>query len=503
MTAPGSRAPPLERAHDLDEETRYQAVLALDPGRPPELAELLARLDDESWRVRSAAVERLGTSSDPGAALPGLLAALDGGGSPGGRDAAAAAIIQLGPPALGPLVDRLGAEGVEQRLSALAILGALADRRAMPALTARLADADANVRAAAAEALGHVGGPEAGPALLAALDSDDPTLRAAALEGLCALRLAPPVWRLTRIMAERALRPAAYRSLGASDEAGALEVLGGGLSERSRAARLAALGAIGQQRARRGPEALRPLAEQVRALAAKDPTVPESCVEALGADGPSVAAGAVTVLGWAGDARHAPALARAAEDERLRSLVEDALDALPRGAGLVAALTGALPGLSPLARLSVFGALAAAGNGSALQALVYGAGDPDPQLQGEAVAALGRLGDPRAVPALGGLLDDDRPAAAGVAASALTRIGQRSEDGRRAVLLETRARCAAGPSAALFRVLGAVGEAEDLRLLRQGLASGTVVRRMAAAGAVATPAFALASARSSRGQRFT
>ena len=485
MTDPGTRPPHLARAQHLDEEIRYQAVLGLDPGRPPELDELLARLDDPSWRVRSAAVERLGTAGEPGAVLPRLLAALDAGASAGGREAAAAALVRLGPFALVPLVERLGAEGVEQRLAALAILGSLGDRRALPALAARLADPDANVRAAAAEAMGRIGGPEAGPALLAALGSDDATLRAAALEGLTALGLAPPVWRLTRIMAERALRPAAYRALGASDEPGALEVLGGGLSERSRAARLAALAAIGQQRTRRGLEPLGPLAQAVRAAAAQDPSVAEACVEALEAEAPFVPAGAVTVLAWVGDARHAPALARAAGDERLRSLVEDALEALPRGAALVAALGGALPALSPLARLSVLGALAAAGSDPALQALVTAAGDPDPQVQGEAVAALGRLGDPRAVAALGGLLGDDLPAVAGVAASALTRIGQRSEAGRRAVLLETRARCSAGPSAALFRILGAVGEGEDLRLVRAGLGDRSVVRRMAAAGAVA------------------
>jgi HEAT repeat protein len=53
------------------------------------------------------------------------------------------------------------------------------------------------------------------------------------------------------------------------------------------------------------------------------------------------------------------------------------------------------------------------------------------------------------------------------------------------VLLECRARAAASPSAAIFRILGAVGEGEDLRLVRRGLAEGTVVRRVAAAAALA------------------
>jgi len=144
-----------------------------------------------------------------------------------------------------------------------------------------------------------------------------------------------------------------------------------------------------------------------------------------------------------------------------------------------------LPELSPLARITVHGALAGAGNASSLQALVYGTGDGEPQVQAEAIAALGRLGDPRAVGPLAGLLDDEQPAVAGLAASALIRIAQRTPAGRSAVLLECRARAGASPSASVFRILGAAGEGEDLRLVRAGLAGGAVLRRMAAAAAVA------------------
>ncbi|MBK9517605.1 MAG: HEAT repeat domain-containing protein [Anaeromyxobacter sp.] len=485
MTLPGHPEARLASARHPDEETRYRAVLELDGAHPAELDELFARLDDESWRVRSAAVERLGALAEPAPALARLVAALTGADSPGGRAAAGAALVQLGGLAMPALVERLGSGDVEVVLAVAPVVGALGDRRAVPALAARLAAADPNVRAAAAAALGQVGGPEAAAGLLAALDSDDVTLQGAALDALAGLRVAPPVWRLTRLMGDRALRPAAYRTLGPSDDAAALEVLAGGLSERSRSAREAALGAIGQQRARRGPEALVRLAAGARAAAAQDPSVAEACVAALASEEPFVAAGALTVLAWVGDARHGPAMARLAGDDRHRPLVEEALDALPRGSELLAALAGVLPELSPLARVTVHGALAGAGQAEALQSLVYGASDLDPQVQAEAIAALGRLGDARAVPALGGLLGDDLPALSGVAASALSRIAQRSPEGRSAVLVECRTRAAASPSAAIYRILGAAGEGEDLRLVRQGLAGGAVVRRMAAAGAVA------------------
>ncbi len=486
MTLSSVREARLARARHPDEETRYRAALELDGGHSGELAELLARLSDESWRVRTAAVERLGEVPEPLALLPRLLELLDAGDTVGGRDAAAAVLIHIGAPAMPALVERLGRADAGQQLAALAVLGGMADRRSVPALMARLADADPNVRAAAAVALGKVGGPEAAAGLLAALDSDDTTLQGAALEALAASRVAPPAYRLSRLMGDRALRPAAYRSLGASDEPAALELLADGPSERARSAREAALGAIGQQRSRRGPEELGRLARAIRAAAAHDPAVAEGCVAALGSEEPFVPVGALAVLAWVGEARHAPAMARLAGDDRYRPLVEEALEGLPRGTELLSVLSQVLSELSPLARITVHGVLAAAGGASSLQALVYWAGDAEPQVQAEAIATLGRLGDPRSVAPLAGLLDDDLPVVAGLAASALTRIARRSPEGRRAVLLECRARAAASPSAAILRILGVAGEGEDLRLVRDGLAGGEVVRRMAAAAAVAS-----------------
>jgi HEAT repeat protein len=297
--------------------------------------------------------------------------------------------------------------------------------------------------------------------------------------------VAPPIRAVAPLLGDRALRPAIFRALGASDEPAALDLLAGGLAERPRAARHAALGAIGQQRARRGLADLARLADGIRAAASHEPGAADACVAALASDDPFVPVGALTALAWIAEPRHVAAMARAAADDRLRPLVEEALDGLPRGTELMSALGQVLAELPPLARLTVRGTLALAGSLTALQALVDAAGDPDPSVQAEAVAELGRVGDARVVPSLAGLLGDDQPALSGVAAAALIRVGQRSAEGRRAVLMECRARAASGPSSALFRVLGAVGEGEDLRLVREGLGGGEVARRMAAAGAVA------------------
>ncbi len=476
---------PLGRAHHPDEETRYRAVLELDGAREPELAELLARLSDASWRVRAAAVERIGALADPGGAIPRLIELLDDAASIAGRAAAESALASFGAVALPAILVRLASARGDRRLSAVAAVGAIGSRRAVPALVACLAEPDPALRAAAAEGLGKLGGPEAVGALVAALDSDDVTLRATALDALGAQRVSPPAARVAALMTEPALRPGAYRALAASDEPAALALLGQGLAEPGRSARLAALAAIGAQRARRPVAALAPLEREVRRVGAGSTAVADACVAALESSEPQVAEGALLVLGWIGEVDHAPAVARRAADDRLRPLVEQALESLPGGAGLVAALGQVLVELSPVARVAAFAAMARAGEASALQALLERAADPDPLVQVEAIGALGRLGLPAGATVLGGLLDDGAPALAGLAADALIGIGRRSEAGRRVVLLECRARAAAGGSAALFRVLGACGEGEDLRLVRTGLGAGAVERRVAAAAAVA------------------
>ncbi len=476
---------PLRQARHPDEETRYRAVLQLDGSRSEELSELLARLCDTSWRVRTAAVERLGSLANPAPALPRLIDLLDGAELIGGRAAAEMVLANLGAAALPALLLRLASCRGSRRLSAIAAVGAIGSRRAVPALVACLAEPDASLRAAAAEALGKVGGPEAIGALQAALDSDDRTLRATALDALGTLRVSPAAATLARLMGDPALRPGAYRALAWCEEPAALELLGRGLAGPGRSARLAALASIGVQRGRRPPEALERLSIEVRRVASERPDVASECVAALDSGEPQVAEGALVVLGWIGEIPHAPAVARKAAEDRLRPLVEQALESMPRGAGLVEVLGQVLPELPPVARVTTYSALARAGEATALQSLLEHAADPDPQVQAEAIGALGRLGHPAGAAVLGGLLDDGSPTVAGLAADALIAIGRSADDGRRVVLIECRARAAAGGSSALFRVLGACGEGEDLRLVRLGLGAEAVERRVAAAAAVA------------------
>jgi HEAT repeat protein len=483
MSDAGPSTDPIVRASHPDEETRYRAVPLLDPALPDERAALIARLADDSWRVRAAAVERLTAAEDPAPVLPLLLERLVGAGGVGEREAAAEALGRIGPPAIPGLVERLEATDPELRQAAAVVLGVIGDRRALPALVARLADADPNVRAIAADALGRIGGRDATAALLAAVDSDDASLRAAALQSLTSVRVAPSIEQLSRLVKDRASRRVVLRLLGFSDDRGVFDLLVQGLVDPVRSVRTAALAALGTLRARLTLEDLAPVARRLREAVAVTPDLADRMEEALTSEEPFAPVGAATALGWLGGARQAAALARLAEDDRYRPLVEETLEVLPQTVQVQAALFDVLPSLTPQALVTVAGAMARAGNEAAFRLLSARVGDPEPYVRTEAIAALGRLGDARAVEALASVLADDDPTVAVLAASAVVRLGQRDERSRAVVLRECRARIAARPMPALLRVIGALGGGEDVAMVRGLLSTGDAQTRAAATAA--------------------
>lgn len=474
----------IDRATHPDEETRYRAVPLLDPAVREEREALVARLADPSWRVRAAAVARLTAAQDPAPALPLLFDRLVGGEGIGEREAAAEALGQIGAPALPGLIERLEAPNEQLRQAAAAVLGAIADRRALPALVARLADADPNVRAAAADALGRIGGRDSVAALLAAVDSDDASLKSSALQALTTLRSAPSVDQLRRLVKERGSRRVAFRLLGFSEDRAALELLVQGLTDPARTVRMAALASLGNLRARLTLEDLQPVARALRDASNAAPELADRMEEALTSDEPFAPVGAATALGWLGGARQAAALARLAEDDRYRPLVEETLELLPQSLQVQAALFDALPSLTPQALVTVAGAMARAGNEAAFRLLAARVSDPEPHVRADAIAALGRLGDARAIEALVSVLADEDPTVAVLAASAVVRLGQRDERTREGVLRECRQRLAARPVPALLRVLGALGGGQDVPLVRGILAAGDDAARAAAAAAL-------------------
>jgi HEAT repeat protein len=488
--APGA-APGADPTSPAAEEARYRAVQGIDPSDPARLAELLRHLADPSWRVRSAAVERITAHPRPVEVLPAILDLLTSSAHPGARIASAAALARLGSEAVSMLLPRLASEQPDVRCACADVLGEIGDRRAALAVADLIGDPDANVRLSAAEALGKMGGTWAADALHRALDAGDAALRVAALDALDRLGVAPPAARLEPLLDDRSARRSALRLLGRSDDPAAMELLARGVAETTRGAREAAYGAVARLAGRRSAEALAPLAEAIARQAAGTPSVAAWAEEALGAEDPLAAEGAIRVLGWAGDLSRAPALAAAAEEEGLRPAVLAALEAL--GPGVAQALADGLGRLSPPARLTVLAALARAGQARAIPEIAAAAGDP--ALRVAAIEALGRSRAAAAVPPLVPLLDHPEPDVSGLAAAALVELA-RAQGLRAEVLAWARPTGEVRIPAALLRLLGQVGDAADLPLVRRGLreprpatrtASALALGALAARGAVEDP----------------
>jgi HEAT repeat protein len=181
---------------DKDGRVRKAAAEALGKiGDARAVEPLTKALWDESWNVRMAAAEALGKIGDPRAAEP-LLVALnswDVGVGLERREAAAQALIQIGPAAVEPLVAALKLRSTGQSNIVEEVLGKIdrnwmrskAAKEAVPAFVATLRDnKDAGVRSNAARALGEIGDPLAVEPLVAALKDKDGSVRSEAVHAL-------------------------------------------------------------------------------------------------------------------------------------------------------------------------------------------------------------------------------------------------------------------------------------------------------------------------------
>jgi HEAT repeat protein len=463
------------------EEARYRAVLDLDPARTEELVQLLCSLDDSSWRVQAAASERIAALQDPAVAIPALVVALGPASPPMRRGAAASTLVRIGSPAVAAVAQGLASSAAETRIASAEILGQIGDRRAVPLLGSRLSDPDANARAAAAEALGKLGGEDAVAALqLAAQVRGDGALQLAAIDALARLRAPPDAARLREIASDRLLRRSALRLAGFSDEPEVLDLLVEGLREGPRGLREAALDAFGRLRLRNGRGALARIAAPLRAATEADPSILVAAEAALAHGRPSACLGALALLEHVGCARHAVPVAIAAEQEIARELVRDVLEAL--GPGIGPALLPDLPELPPAPRAAALAALAALGDVRVLPELYADIASSDDAARASAVDALGTLGSLDATQPLVELLDSPDAGVSAAAASALAGMAQGGEAAQRAVLEACRPASRLTP--ARCRLLGRIGDADDLRVLRSAIVAGDPALRIAALAAV-------------------
>lgn len=386
---------------DTAAEARYRQ-LAERPLDPQALGALLAALSDESWRVRSLAAERLSRVEASPATVSQLVTLLADRDNPGARNAAAAALAQLGAVALPALEQLLRHDDADQRKFAADILGELHREEAVPALITAVDDADANVRGAAAEALGRIGGLLAVRALEQLLDSTEPLLRVCALEGLAAARRPPALPRLVPHLADPLTRRSAFRLLGLVEHPAALARLCQAL--RLPATRDAALLAL----AGRLPLLAADVEAELRLALRSQRDVEAWLRGALESDDAERRLGALHLC----HALEEPGLAEAVVLASTGSLAEPALRALHhlgvRGAQVL--LQGEPPRLATLpreVRTVAFEAVVAAAGPALVPALTRVLAEGDQELSEFAARALGRSSAKEAIAPLIALFSDD------------------------------------------------------------------------------------------------
>jgi HEAT repeat protein len=353
---------------------------------------MVESLGDPDWRVRKTAVERIIAFSDPQAMLDALVGALADGENPGRRNSAVEALVEIGEPAVGALVETLGSHDVDVRKFAVDALAGVGSRSALDALLATLDDSDPNVRAAAADALGMVGEPESAEALLAlAVDeTQDHLVRFSALRALARLDVAVPASDLAPALDQSTLRAAAFGVLGRMDDPEAVARLTKGVVDGSRAARESAmqallrlLGVVDGARAER-------IVADLREAAHAEPSLVADLVERLEVADLSTRLFHVQFMGLLGRPDCAVPILRVGRDEAIREVAHRTLAAM--GEATECALDESWSELDVELRCDACEVLGLLSGEAGSQRLLSALEEEDAELRGAAARALGRRG---------------------------------------------------------------------------------------------------------------
>lgn len=287
--------------------------LAVWPRRvPPELVDgLLKAVDDESPKVRTEAIYALGTIARPplsDASAAHLIQALDHY-DPSIRAAAARVAGRLDVTTAGEaLIKAINDSQAPVRYAAMRALGAIRERRAIPALTEQFTFYGKGEGAwAALDALAHLADPSSIPLFKSRLADKDPFLRRAAAEGL--------------------------GRAGDSSEVAALEIgAGNDGAETVRAAMAFALQKLGRNYMPRLTESMtsEKMAPQIAGYIFElGPSVAHTLLPHLQDPSPAIRANVATVLGAIGGEGTLAALQRLTEDKD-RTVAQAATRAIER-----------------------------------------------------------------------------------------------------------------------------------------------------------------------------
>ena len=159
----------------------FAAFTLGDIGSQRAVPALVRCLSDRSRDVRGAACRSLGRLGATGA-IEAIVTCDVKGRVP--RDIANLALLDIGPPAIGPIVELMGHEESPIRASAVEMVGLLGAASDVDPILEHISDPAAAVRSATASALGRLGAREARDALITALNDRVSVVRTAAAKAL-------------------------------------------------------------------------------------------------------------------------------------------------------------------------------------------------------------------------------------------------------------------------------------------------------------------------------
>ena len=355
------------------------------------LPTLVGCLGDESWRVRKAAVERLGAAPERARIARALVEALADGENSGRRNAALEALICCGAEAVPVVIEASASDDADVRKQAVDALAGIGDPRSGERLSQLLRDPDPNVRGASADAIGLLAAPGLAPVLLDAAHADmERLVRLSALRALARLEVSVEPRELTALVHDPHLRAAAFEVLGNTESPEALALLLKGLESSSRSAREAAMAALLRNVGRASPEEVDARVSAIREAARALPNLLESAQERLAQAALPQRLMLIQFLGLLGHRGSVVPILEAGRDEALSGVVSETLARF----GNVAenALVEAWPGLDPELQLLAAGVLGRTPGTEAQPRLEEALRHGDPVLRAAAARALGQRG---------------------------------------------------------------------------------------------------------------
>ncbi|MEO8034045.1 MAG: HEAT repeat domain-containing protein [Acidobacteriota bacterium] len=430
----------VQQARSSDPDARQKAahLVAQASEDMPLMFELLG---DKDWRVRKTIVDGFVRDPQPDVVI-GLLDCLSDPENAGKRNSATEALIRIGPPAIEPVIDRLGiAEDVDVRLSLVNLLGDLRNADGFRMLLDLLPlEHDINIASSMVSSLGKYRDAAALPHLIPCLQREDLWLKFHVVEALGEIGDRAALPAVLPLYAEKSLRKPVLESIGKIADVGTVPFLLGVIAGEERL-NLTALRALV-----RIAEAAKPrIVEQSERLliqrkfresfpAAKIPaliehlhTTPKREVKNF----------ILKFLGWSGDSRALPVLLAFLPQPDTAEVAAQGL--IDFGEGAMPALLGTLLNVEEDETLALLlRVINIIGGREAIPSILPLLDHDNPMIRRLAIETLGEIVDPSSIDYLLAKLDDGDIASQQAAVNSISAMVAAMPEVKADVLMKIR-----------------------------------------------------------------